>query len=93
MTQADTRRICLKKTNRHNLINSISDLLQIFSTFGGALCNTDVLVSLLQKVDVRRHQLKNEKHLCSTVSRKSGEVLKGTGMCGKRTLVKCMVPH
>lgn len=33
MTQADTRRICLKKTNRHNLINSISDLLQIFFYF------------------------------------------------------------
>lgn len=49
--------------------------------------------SLLLSVNVRRLQLENEKHLCSAVSRKSGEVLKGTGMCGKRTLVKCSLPH
>lgn len=61
--------------------------------FSVALGTPDDLVSLLQSVAARRHKLENEKHLCSAVSRKSGEVLKGTGMCGKRTLVKCMVPH
>lgn len=48
---------------------------------------------LVSYVNVRRHQVENEKHLCSAVSRKSGRTLRGPGMCGKKTLVKCMVPH
>lgn len=64
----------------------VSDL----STFSVALYISHDWASLL---NVRRHQLENEKHLCSAVSRKSGKTLKGTGMCGKKTLVKCMVPH
>ncbi|KAL7405457.1 hypothetical protein ABVT39_001072 [Epinephelus coioides] len=47
-----------------------------------AVCTLDDLVSLLQSVNVRRHWLENEKHPCSAVSRKSGEVLKGTGLIG-----------
>lgn len=65
----------------------------VLSAFSVALSTSEDQLSLLQNVDLRRHQLQNEKHLCSAVSRKSGVVLKGTGMCGKRTLVKWMVPH
>lgn len=35
-----------------------------------------------------KKQPEKEMYLCSVVSRKSGESLKGTGMCGKRTLVE-----
>lgn len=72
---------------------SFLSLFLILPTFRVALGASDDLMRLLNSVNAWRHQLRKEKHLCSAVSRKSDEVLKGTGMCGKRTLVKCMVPH
>lgn len=61
--------------------------------FRVTLSISDHVMSFQHHVNAWKKQPEKEMHLCSEVSRKSGEALKGTGMCGKRTLVECAVPH
>lgn len=68
-------------------------ILSHYLIFRATLGVSDHVMSFLYNVNAWKNQPEKEMHLCSAVSRKSGEALKGTGMCGKRTLVECAVPH